>query len=86
MNEGYKTKFNIGDTAWFIEEETQYGDICSCCNNRLPSKEIRKVHRGLVKEIFINKNSESYNLNNPRYLFAEKLYSTKTEAELHLND
>lgn len=85
MSEGYKTKFNIGDTVWFIEEETEYGN-CSCCNGRLPGKQVKKIHRSSVTDIFINKHSEMYNLSFPRSLPAQKLYGTKSEAELHLND
>jgi hypothetical protein len=85
MSEGYKTKFNIGDTVWFIEEETEYGKVCSCCNCRMPSKKVNKVHRSSVTDIFINKNSETYNLSFPRCLPAYELYATKSEAELHLN-
>jgi len=86
MSEGYKTKFNIGDTVWFIEEETEYGETCSCCNSRLPNKQVKKIHRSIVNDIFINEYHESYNLSYPRCLPAQKLYSTKTEAELYLND
>lgn len=84
MSEGYKTKFNIGDTAWFIEEETVYGETCSCCNSRLPSKKVNKVHRSTVTDIFIDKYSERYNLSFPRALPADKLYTTKIEAEANL--
>jgi hypothetical protein len=85
MNEGYKTKFNIGDIVWFIEEETEYDGVCPCCNSRLPNKKVNKVHKSTITDIFINWRSEMYNLSFPRCLPAQKLYATKLEAEQHLN-
>jgi hypothetical protein len=86
MSEGYKTKFNIGDTVWFIEEETEYGGRCSCCYSKLPSKKINKIHKSTVSDILINSRIEQYNLSYPRCLPAEKLYGTKQEAEIILNN
>jgi hypothetical protein len=86
MSEGYKTKFNIGDTVWFIEEETEYGKTCECCGGRLPDKMVKKVHKSIVEDIMIDKYSEFYNLSFPRSLPVQKLYTTKLEAEQHLND
>ncbi len=85
MSEGYKTKFNIGDIVWFIEEEQKYSGYCSCCNSRLPDKKENKIHKSVVTDIFINKYSESYNLSFPRSLPAEKIYASKSEAELNLS-
>lgn len=84
MSQGYTTKFNIGDTVWFIEEETEYGENCSCCNQRLPSKKVKKIHKSNVTNIFINMCSETYNLSYPRCLSADKLYTSKAEAQSHL--
>lgn len=83
---GYTTKFNIGDTVWFAEEEIIYGNNCSCCNSRLPDSKVMKVHKTTVKEIFIksgynNKLYEQYNLAYPRSLSEDRLYATKKEAE-----
>jgi len=82
---GYTTKFNIGDTVWFVEEETVYGNNCPCCSGRLPNSKVMKFHKTTVKEIFIgsgyNKPYEQYNLTYPRSLSACKLYATKNEAE-----
>jgi len=82
---GYTTKFNIGDTVWFTEEETVYGNNCPCCSGRLPDSKATKIHKTTVKEIFIgsgyNEPYEQYNLTYPRSLSASKLYATKNEAE-----
>lgn len=86
MSEGYKTKFNIGDTVWFIEEETEYGKTCECCGSRLPGKMVQKVRKSVIEDIMIDKHSEFYNLTFPRSLPSERLYATKSEAEKHLND
>lgn len=86
MSEGYKTKFNIDDTVWFIEEETEYAGNCPCCGGRLSDKKVNKVHKTTVDEIFINRHLENYNLSFPRCLPAQKLYATRNEAEQHLND
>lgn len=84
MSEGYKTKFNIGDTVYFIEDKTVYGKTCEHCNSRLAESTVKQIHRSTVTEIFINKNIEQYNLSYPRSLTADKLYNSKQEAELIL--
>jgi len=78
------TKYDIGKTVWFIEEETQYGGRCSCGDGRLPDKKINKIHKSKVTEIFINCYLESYNLSYPRCLPVERLYATKEEAKKDL--
>jgi hypothetical protein len=86
MSEGYKTKFSVGDMVWFIEEETVYGGFCKTCNSRLMDSKIKVAHKSRVTDIFINEHLEEYNLSYPRCLPAEKLYVTKAEAELHINE
>lgn len=82
---GRTTKFDIDDTAWFILEETKYGDTCSCCGGRLANSKVKSIHISKVTDIFINWYGENYNLAFPISLNGKELYLSKEEAQAALD-
>jgi hypothetical protein len=87
-----ETKFNVGDTVWYIKEESVYNNRCDHCGRTdyvNPSGVSWDIEREKVNSIFIDIYSDVsgveidiiYTLKNDRKLEENEAFATPEEAE-----
>ena len=82
---GYQTRFDIGETVYFIANEIIEGSVCPVCRVTGPKQSVPTVKRSRIVGIDIGVNGlELYGLTASRVLASRYLYGSREEAEAEL--